>query len=89
MEKTNSSKKDLVEKYQTHKKDTGSTEVQVAILSKRVNELVGHLKAHHKDFDSKRGLLKMVGKRRRLLNYFQKQNPKKYDKIIADLGLRK
>lgn len=89
MEKSNSSKKDLVEKYQTHKKDTGSTEVQVAILSKRVNELVGHLKTHHKDFDSKRGLLMMVGKRRRLLNYLQRQNPKKYDKIIADLGLRK
>jgi small subunit ribosomal protein S15 len=82
-------KKTLVEKYQTHKKDTGSVEVQVALLSQKISDLVKHLDDHANDFDSKRGLLMMVGKRRRLLNYLRSSDDKKYDKIIKDLGLRK
>jgi small subunit ribosomal protein S15 len=82
-------KEDLVKKYQTHKNDTGSTEVQVAILTKKVSELTKHLKEHKKDFDSRRGLLMMVGKRRRLLNYLRKNNEEKYTKIITDLGLKR
>lgn len=82
-------KEDLVKKYQTHKNDTGSTEVQVAILTKKVSELTKHLKEHKKDFDSRRGLLMMVGKRRRLLNYLRKNDEEKYTKIITDLGLKR
>jgi len=81
--------KTLVEKYQTHKKDTGSVEVQIALLSQKTGDLVSHLESHPKDFDSRRGLLMMVGKRRRLLNYLKKSDSKKYDKVIKDLGLRK
>lgn len=82
-------KDDLVKKYQTHKNDTGSTEVQVAILTKKVSDLTKHLKEHKKDFDSRRGLLMMVGKRRRLLNYLRKNDEEKYTKVITDLGLKK
>lgn len=82
-------KQTLVEKYQTHKKDTGSTEVQVALVSLRIKELVTHLKKHSLDNDSKRGLLILVGKRRRLLNYLRKKDEKKYQQLILDLGLRK
>jgi small subunit ribosomal protein S15 len=82
-------KEDLVKKYQTHKNDTGSTEVQVAILTKKVSDLTKHLKEHKKDFDSRRGLLMMVGKRRRLLNYLRKNDEEKYTKVITDLGLKK
>jgi small subunit ribosomal protein S15 len=84
-----SAREDLVKKYQTHKNDTGSTEVQVAILTKKISELTKHLKSHKKDFDSRRGLLMMVGKRRRLLNYLHKNDEEKYTKIISDLGLKK
>jgi len=80
---------DLVKKYQTHENDTGSTEVQVAILTKKVSDLTKHLKTHKKDFDSRRGLLMMVGKRRRLLNYLKKSEEEKYTKLIADLGLKR
>ena len=80
---------DLIKKYQSHQNDTGSTEVQVAILTKKVADLTKHLKEHKKDFDSRRGLLMMVGKRRRLLNYLKKSNEENYAKIIADLGLKK
>lgn len=82
-------KKSLIEKYQTNKKDTGSTGVQIALLTEKINDLVGHLNTHKKDHDSRRGLLMMVGKRRRLLNYCRKNDQKEYEKIIADLGLRK
>ncbi|MFA7253046.1 MAG: 30S ribosomal protein S15 [Patescibacteria group bacterium] len=88
-EKVTVKKDDLIKKYQTHKNDTGSTEVQIAILTKKVSDLTGHLKEHKKDFDSRRGLLMMVGKRRRLLNYLRKNEEEKYQKIIADLGLKK
>lgn len=82
-------KVDLIKKYQSHKDDTGSTEVQIAILTKKVSDLTKHLQAHKKDFDSRRGLLMMVGKRRRLLNYLKKIEEEKYTKLISDLGLRK
>ncbi len=82
-------KLDIVKKYQTHKNDTGSTEVQVALLTEKIMELAKHLKKHSNDADSRRGLLMMVGKRRRLLNYLKKSDPKKYDKLIKDLGLKK
>ncbi len=85
----NATKVDLIQKYQTHKDDTGSSEVQVAILTKKISDLTKHLKEHKKDFDSRRGLLMMVGKRRRLLNYLKKSNEEKYLSIIADLGLKK
>ncbi|TSC93872.1 MAG: 30S ribosomal protein S15 [Candidatus Berkelbacteria bacterium Athens1014_28] len=80
---------DLLSKYQTHKEDTGSTEVQVVILTKKITELTKHLKEHRHDFDSRVGLLKMVGKRRRLLNYFKKTDEVRYAGLIADLKLRK
>lgn len=79
---------DLVKKYQTHKTDTGSSEVQVALLTERIKLLTKHLIDHKKDTDSRRGLLMMVGKRRRLLNYLKKSVPKKYPKIIEDLKLK-
>jgi len=82
-------KVDLVKKYQTHKNDTGSTEVQVALLTEKVTQLTKHLKKHDKDSDSRRGLLMMVGKRRRLLDYLKKNDAKKYEKLIKDLGLKK
>lgn len=81
--------KDLVTKYQTHKEDTGSAKVQIAVLTEKINQLTGHLKEHRKDFDSRVGLLKMVGKRRRLLNYLAKSDETVYDKLIVDLKLRK
>jgi small subunit ribosomal protein S15 len=82
-------KVDLIAKYQTHKDDTGSIEVQVAVLTKKISDLTKHLKDHKKDFDSRRGLLSMVGKRRRLLNYIRRTDEAKYTQLIADLGLRK
>ncbi len=82
-------KTDLVKKYQTSKKDTGSADVQVILLTQKIGELAKHLKKHAKDSDSRRGLLIMVGKRRRLLNYLKKNEPKTYDKLIKDLGLKK
>lgn len=79
----------LVSKYQSHKTDTGSTEVQIARLSEQIGDLTGHLKDHAKDHDSRRGLLIMVGKRRRLLNYLKRSDETGYQKLIADLKLRK
>jgi len=80
---------DLLSKYQTHETDTGSTEVQVVVLTKKIAELTKHLKEHKHDFDSRAGLLKMVGKRRRLLNYFKKTDENGYNNLIVDLKLRK
>jgi small subunit ribosomal protein S15 len=80
---------DLLEKYQTSENDTGSTEVQIIVLTKKIAELTKHLKEHKHDFDSRVGLLKMVGKRRRLLNYFKKTNENDYNNLIVDLKLRK
>ena len=72
-----------------HEKDTGSPEVQIAILTRRINDLTEHLKIHKKDHHSRRGLLKMVGQRRGLLNYLQKTDIELYRSVIAKLGLRK
>ena len=81
-------KTSTVEKYRTHKTDSGSTEVQVALLTARINYLTDHFRTHAKDHHSRRGLLKMVGRRRRLLDYLRRTDLESYRKIIADLGLR-
>jgi len=82
-------KTSIIEGYRTHPSDTGSPEVQVAILSERVNYLTGHLKTHPKDHHSRRGLLMMVGQRRRLLDYVRGKDHERYRRLIDKLGLRK
>ncbi|MDP9196365.1 MAG: 30S ribosomal protein S15 [Pseudomonadota bacterium] len=82
-------KQELIKKYARAANDTGSPEVQIAILTERINSLTGHLKTHEKDFHSRRGLLMLVGQRRRLLDYLIKTDRKAYEKIIADLDLRR
>ena len=82
-------KPEIVTKYRVHEKDTGSSEVQVAILTARINHLNEHLKSNFHDFHSRRGLLKMVGRRRRLLAYLSRQDVGRYQQLIASLGLRK
>ncbi|KKT63531.1 MAG: 30S ribosomal protein S15 [Parcubacteria group bacterium GW2011_GWC1_45_13] len=82
-------KKKIVEAHRVHEKDTGSAEVQVALLTKRIDELTDHLKKHPKDNHSRRGLLTMVSKRKRFLEYLQKTNKTSYEKLIKKLGLRK
>ncbi len=82
-------KPQVVEKFRTHEKDTGSPEVQVALLSERIGELTEHFKTHKKDHHSRRGLLKMVGQRRRLLDYLRLKDPNRYKKLIDGLGIRK
>ncbi|MCB2224994.1 MAG: 30S ribosomal protein S15 [Actinobacteria bacterium] len=79
----------LVDEYGTHATDTGSPEVQVALLTERINHLTEHLKVHKKDHHSRRGLLMMVGKRRRLLDYLKDQDVERYRSLIARLGLRR
>jgi small subunit ribosomal protein S15 len=82
-------KTQIVLDFKTHEKDTGSPEVQIAILTKRINELTEHLKTHKKDHSSRRGLLKMVGKRNSLLKYLTREDRTRYQNIIGRLGLRK
>jgi small subunit ribosomal protein S15 len=82
-------KTEIIEKFQHHAGDTGSAEVQVALLTNRINELNGHLQVHKKDHHSRRGLLLMVSQRRKFLNYLQKRNYPKYQEVIQALGLRK
>jgi small subunit ribosomal protein S15 len=84
-----SQKQEIIEKYKTHEKDTGSPEVQIAILSDRINHLTEHFKVHAKDFHSRRGLLKMVGQRRRLLDYLKKKDLERYRGLIKELGIRR
>ncbi|HVT37126.1 MAG TPA: 30S ribosomal protein S15 [Nevskiaceae bacterium] len=79
----------VVKKYARAKNDTGSPEVQVALLTERINELGGHFEKHDKDSHSRRGLLKMVNQRRRLLDYLKASDEGRYNKLIADLGLRR
>ena len=79
----------VIEANKTHEKDTGSPEVQIAILSKRINDLTEHLKTHKKDNHSRSGLFKMIGKRRNLLNYLKKKDIERYRAIIEKLGIRK
>jgi small subunit ribosomal protein S15 len=79
----------IIEQFGTHATDTGSPEVQVALLTERINDLTGHLKTHTKDHHSRRGLLMMVGRRRRLLDYLREQNVDRYRALVAQLGLRR
>ena len=82
-------KQGIIEKYRLHEGDTGSPEVQIAVLSHQIKHLTEHLKVHKKDFHSQRGLLKMVGRRRSLLNYLKSRDIDRYRKIITSLGLRR
>jgi small subunit ribosomal protein S15 len=82
-------KTNIIETFKTHPKDTGSAEVQIALLTERINSLGDHFKQHKKDFHSRRGLLTMVGRRRRLLTYLKKKDVKKYQHTIEKLKLRK
>ena len=81
-------KQKIIKKFQTHEGDTGSSEVQIAILSAEIDELVDHLKAHHKDHSSRRGLLRKVGERRRLLRYLKQENIKSWEELVKKLKLK-
>jgi len=85
----NSKKKDIVKEFRINEKDTGSAAVQIALMTERINDLTDHFKTHSKDHHSRQGLLKLVGKRRKLLNYLKVHNLKKYREIIGKLNLRK
>jgi small subunit ribosomal protein S15 len=82
-------KERLIRQYRMHDQDSGSPEIQIALLTERINHLTEHLKKHTKDFSSRRGLLKLVGKRRRLLDYLKDNDLEGYRKIVEELGLRK
>ena len=82
-------KKVVIEGYRQHESDTGSPEVQVAIITKRINDLTEHFKIHTKDYHSRRGLMVLVGQRRRLLDYLKRKNKNRYDILIERLGLRR
>jgi len=86
---TKEKKETVVQTYKTHVSDTGSPEVQVALLTERIRRLTEHLRAHRKDFHSQRGLLKLVGQRRRLLRYLAKEDEDRYRRLIGRLGLRR
>ncbi len=85
---TTKTKEKTINEYQVHERDTGSAEVQIALLTKQINELVKHLKLHKKDNHSRRGLLKMVSKRKRLLKYLEHEDARRHSKVIKSLGLR-
>jgi small subunit ribosomal protein S15 len=87
LEKTK--KERIIKKFRTHESDTGSPQVQIAILSEEVKELTNHLKTHRKDFSSRRGLVKKVSERRRLLKYLERENEAAYKALIEELGLKK
>lgn len=82
-------KREIIEQFRTHEKDTGSPEVQIALLTARINHLTDHVKVHRKDHHSRRGLLMMVGQRRRLLNYLSRKDVRRYRELIDRLGLRR
>lgn len=82
-------KQELITQYRRHDVDTGSPEVQIALLTKRIDQLTDHFRSHGKDFHSRQGLLKMVGKRRRLLDYLKRKDLEGYQRIIGQLGIRK
>jgi small subunit ribosomal protein S15 len=86
---TAENKKEIIERFKLHNNDTGSPEVQIALLSNRIKYLTDHFKIHKKDHHSRRGLLKLVGQRRRLLNYLKKGDVERYRTIIKELGIRK
>ena len=85
----NGKKQEIIDAFKVHTKDTGSAEVQVAVLSGKIDYLSEHLKIHRKDFHSRRGLLMMIGRRRRLLDYLRKHKPESYEETIQKLNLRK
>lgn len=89
MPQTTEVKSQIIEEYRVHETDTGSPEVQVALLTQRITELTEHFKTHKKDHHGRRGLLKLVGQRRRLLDYLKKQDVERYRSTIERLGLRK
>jgi len=82
-------KKEIIDQFKIHEKDTGSSEVQIALLTTRIKYLTEHFQTHKKDHHSRRGLLKLVGQRRRLLNYLKKKDAEKYRVLIKELGIRK
>lgn len=82
-------KEEIIKEFQIHEGDTGSTEVQIALLTARIKHLTEHLKKHPKDFHSRRGLMKLVGRRRKILKYLRNKNPESYKEVIKKLGLRK
>ena len=86
---TSKDKKELIERYKLHESDTGSPEVQIGLLTHRITYLTDHLKVHNKDHHSRRGLLMLVGRRRRLLNYVKNKDVQRYRQIIETLGLRR
>lgn len=86
---TTRKKQRIINEYRLHETDTGSSEVQAAFLTKQIVELISHLKQNPKDHHSRRGLLKMVGKRKKLLDYLSKNNPKSYSALVRRLGLKK
>lgn len=85
---TTTKKQELINSHQTHGTDTGSVEVQVAMLSERISQLTGHLQANKHDFSSRQGLLKMIGRRKRLLSYLRGISAERYSQLIAKLGIR-
>jgi small subunit ribosomal protein S15 len=89
MSLTQERKQELIQQYGRSEGDTGSAEVQIALLTERINELTEHLRSHRKDHHSRRGLLMLVGKRRRLLRYLERANLDRYRQVVADLGLRR
>ncbi len=86
---TEERKREIIKQFQAHEKDTGSVEVQVALLTERIKRLTEHLRIHRHDFHTRRGLLKLVGQRRRLLRYLSRTAPERYQALVAQLGLRK
>ena len=82
-------KQEIIKKFRVHDNDSGSPEVQIALLTERIKQLTGHFQVHKKDFHSRRGLLRLVGQRRRLLDYLKSKRIEKYRKIVKELGLRK
>jgi small subunit ribosomal protein S15 len=86
---TPEAKREIIDRFKVNENDTGSPEVQIALLSNRIQYLTDHFKVHKKDHHSRRGLLKLVGQRRRLLNYLKKRNVEKYQNVIKELGIRK
>ena len=86
---TQQRKQELMTEYQVHETDTGSADLQIAVLTERINKLTAHLKVNKKDHSSRRGLLKMIGRRKGLLAYLQKEDYERYQKLIARLGIRR
>ena len=89
MSLTKDRKQEIIRRFQVHDKDSGSPEVQIALLTERIKQLTNHFQVHKKDYHSRRGLLKLVGQRRRLLDYLKSRKIDKYRRIVKELGLRK